>query len=214
MADTAEIIKLDDRRQTRGTVDLRHIRSVISKSVVSGDDEPAGSETELPNTDVGNQQKRSTSIDDLYDSDTPTGALIHNARRILSEIEARAAEAQRLHNARDFIGADNEIALLQADLPELFCCSTLSDGFAAVVIAIFHGLRNRGFDALNIDQLFVVRRATEKLRSDPFLDFNLALDLIDALADSGLKTDPVESEHLGELLADPQEDKSEKNIAL
>jgi hypothetical protein len=99
---------------------------------------------------------RDVDIGDLYAGETPTAQLISRARQLLADAEQLATTAQRQLADGDDVGADHDIALLQANLPELFCCRSLSDGLGAVVIALHHALSNRKGDFLNLDQAYAV----------------------------------------------------------
>ncbi|MGA3308582.1 MAG: hypothetical protein ABSD08_08205 [Xanthobacteraceae bacterium] len=142
--------------------------------------------------------RRDVQIEDLYAGDTPTAQLINRARQLLAEAEDFSVNAQRMLSEGDGVGADNEITLLQANLPELFFCRSLSEGLGAVTVALHHALTNRNGSPLTSDQIFAVRTACQKLHSNPFAPFTDALDLIDGLADAGLVTDPPEAELLSD----------------
>jgi hypothetical protein len=150
---------------------------------------------------TGAISQRVTDIEDLYSSDAPTNAILNCARGLLKEHERLLTDAQKLLADGDAIGADNEISLFQADLPELFCCRTLSEGFAAVIVALHHATQNKDGAPMTNEQLTAVHRCVEKLHENIFLSFTAALNLIDQLTDTGLKVEPAEAEYLSDILA-------------
>jgi hypothetical protein len=113
-----------------------------------------------------------------------------------------AISAHSLIAKGNLIGGDQDITLLQADLPELFCCRSLSDGLGALTVALYHGLANKKGSPLNLDQVYAVRVACERLYENPFMPFATALDLIDLVASTGLETDPPEAAILGDVFAE------------
>jgi hypothetical protein len=181
MAETAQIIDLGDHRRT-------HVSAPEKFSV----------EVRSYQSESAEGLKRDTDIDDLYVGDTPTAQLISRARQLLVSCEERASLAQALLDD-DLVGSDNEISLLQANLPELFCFRELSDGLGAIILAIYHALVNRRGSPLNGDQIYALRLAFEALHANPFLPFSEALDLIDGIVSTSLVTDPPEAEFLSDI---------------
>ena len=131
-------------------------------------------------------------------------ALLHRALVLLSEGETRLQKAQELLVEEDDLSADYEITLFQGNLPELFCCRVISDGFAAVIVALHHALKNRLGSPLTSDQIFVVLKSVQRLRKEPFLVYDKALNIIDSMDAAGLQTDPPISNALNVLLIDDQ----------
>lgn len=192
---TAEIYDLDKYRKPSFRT---------SESSVGGLTEHVADENEQVRTVSSEEAKsfsaRPADMDELYPRDAVVNATLNRARQILRENEKRLAGAQNFMREGDFIGADNEISLLQADIVELFLCRTLSDGFASLVVALHHALRNRGGSPLTELQLACVRKCILSLYENTFLSFSDALSLVEDLQDVELITDPPESEYLEEAL--------------
>ena len=91
--------------------------------------------------------------------------------------------------------------LVQGALQELFLCRGVSEGMGNVVLATYYALKNKRGAPLNLDEVFAVTRALERVRENLFLTFEQSLDVIDALSDSGLVVEPPEAEQLADLLA-------------
>jgi hypothetical protein len=132
---------------------------------------------------------REAGIDELYDISEPTGSFATTARSRFASI------ASSLHAAktRDAIDRDEAVMSLQAELPRSFALDGWSDGALAIITALHHGLRNRKGQALDATQYLRVYEAVTALRDKPFLRFEPALDVVDALQNVGLETDPEEA---------------------
>jgi hypothetical protein len=183
MAETAEVIDLNERRRTVALVPEKYDAKFTTY-------EP----------DISGLANKETEVEDLYVGDTPTARLIGRVRQLLADAEGHLTRAQELLSD-DVVAADDEISLLQAAMPELFCCRELSDGLGAITLGIFHGLQNRQGAPLNLDQIFAIKESVAATRSNPFLPFPEALDLIDRMVDAGVKVEPAESDVLGDILA-------------
>ena len=96
--------------------------------------------------------------------------------------------------------ADYEITHFQGSIPELFCCKSLSEGFATIVVALGSSLRNRRGNILTREQLLAVVSCVARLNQELFLKYETALALIDELEDAGLNTDPSIASPIAELL--------------
>jgi hypothetical protein len=179
----ADIINLTELRRTGGTPQQNYR---LAAEVRTLSEKPAA---------------REALIDDLYHGVTPGNQLLNRARQLLQENERRIADARQLLNEGDVLGADNEISLFQADLPELFCCRSLSEGFAAVVVALNHSLQNRRGAPLSSDQITAILNCVRRLNTDTFLSFDQSLDLVDDLERRELLTDLAEAEYLSDVLA-------------
>jgi hypothetical protein len=185
MADSAQIVDLKVYRETHSPEPISVVRQT---AVVRVDDD-------------SQQKKRELLLEDLYGSDTPTGGVIVRARELLADMAQRTNAAHLYLSDGDMIGADQEINLLQADLPELFCCRELSEGLATLTVALHFALLNRKDQVLSQDQLYVVRKCVELVYQSPFINFDTALDLVEELKSVGLVTDPPEAEILSDILA-------------
>jgi hypothetical protein len=155
-------------------------------------------------TQVGEEQfpshsTRETSLDDLYSSEASAGALIMRVRELLSEMAERAKIAHESLASDDLMGADQEVNLIQADLPELFCCRDISEGLAAFTVALHYALLNRKDSTLNLAQIYVLKSCIDQLCESPIIGFEAGLDLIDRLANEGFITDPPEAKALSDI---------------
>lgn len=181
MAESAEIIDLADYKRTHQPLE-QTFQAVVRRNDAIEIDPPANE----------------TRIDDLYAGDTPIAQLISQARKLLAKCDAHAKMALRNTSDGDRVASDNEISLLQADLPELFCCRQLSDGFGSIILGLFHALKNRSGAPLDQDHIFAISETIEALYNNPFMPFTDSLDYLDKISNSGLNVEPPEAEILGD----------------
>ncbi len=126
-------------------------------------------------------------VDDLY-RDLTTSRL-KTALELLDEALRFADAAAASLEDEDVIGADDELSKLAALLPELFCCRSLGEGFAAVVNALRQSLLNRLEKPLDPAQLAAIRRALTLVRTKPFISFEDAVRMVMMMEDAGLDVD-------------------------
>jgi len=100
----------------------------------------------------------------------------------------------------DLIYSDDSVHRLQALLPELFCCRSIGDGFGAIINAIYHSITNMNGVALSLVQLESIRKAMRRISTEPFLEFNDALDEIIRLQDVGFELEPPYFKYVADLL--------------
>lgn len=132
---------------------------------------------------------REAGIDELYDTSEPTASFATTARSRFSSITSSLHAAK----TRDAIDRDEAVMSLQTELPRSFALDGWSDGALAIITALHHGLRNRKGQALDNTQYLRVCEAVAALRDKPFLRFEPALNVVDALQNAGFETDPEEA---------------------
>jgi hypothetical protein len=96
---------------------------------------------------------RSLQIEDLYPIELGRAQLLATARSLLAMADERLTRAQEYIKDGNVVGADYEISLFQGDIPELFCCGVISEGLAAITVAVHHALQNRGPSPITVGQL-------------------------------------------------------------
>jgi len=110
---------------------------------------------------------------------------------LLDEVVEKLDEAIEATENGDTIGSDNSILHIQSILPELFCCRSIGEGFAAIINAVYHGINNHGPNTLFSEpQLVTLRVVMNKLSEQPFMQFDEGLDLIMKLEDNGFEVEP------------------------
>jgi hypothetical protein len=137
---------------------------------------------------------------ELYPEQIGRSALLVRALTLLAEGEKSLIRARDYIVDEDIISADYEVTLFQGAIPELFCCQSIGEGFAAIVVALRWALKNRKGAPLNLDQLNAVLNCVRRLRAELFLKYETALDLIEALEALGLNTEISIAEPLATLL--------------
>ena len=139
---------------------------------------------------------------ELYPAETGRSALLIRAQTLLAQGERSLRKALDCIMDEDAVGADYEITLFQGAIPELFCCKSIGEGFATIVIVLRWALKNRRGDPLTSEQLSVVLNCVVRLNKELFLTYETALNLIDDLENVGLNTDLSIAAPLATLLID------------
>jgi hypothetical protein len=96
--------------------------------------------------------------------------------------------------------SDDAIQRFQALLPELFCCRTLGDGFGAIISAIYNALKNLDGLPANLEQLKVIKKIVTRIQTEPFINFDEAVDEIMLFEAVGLISEPSHFEYAADLL--------------
>jgi hypothetical protein len=139
-------------------------------------------------------------IEELYPSSEAAAPELNAALRLLAnglDCVNKAFEATKKGHA---IEGDDAIQRLQALLPELFNCRTLGDGYGAIINALLGSLENMHGVPLNEGQIMAIREVLGRVRSEPFLEFNSALDEIDKLEQANFVVVPPGFEELTDWL--------------
>jgi hypothetical protein len=85
--------------------------------------------------------------------------------------------------------ADDCIQRAAAGLPDLFLCSSLGDGFAATIVGVHYAITNAK-EMLTADQLLEIRLALRRLKTEPFIRHEHAIERLMKLEEAGLVVDP------------------------
>jgi hypothetical protein len=125
----------------------------------------------------------------------PSNILL-TAFNLLEEGLSIIDEAIVQESCNDIAASDDAVMRLQVILPELFCCRSLSDGFGATVLAIYYSLHNMEGNPLNSSQLKAIKAVIKRLKTEPYLAIDEAVDEIMNLDNVGFKT---ESPHLDDI---------------
>ncbi len=141
------------------------------------------------------------SIDQLYHTREALSLELRTALHLLSENILRLQEAEMQLSQGNAIAADNAVQRLQADIPELFCCRTLGDGFGLVVNALNMALHNRNGVPLELTQLRLVTQIIRRLKSEPFLSTDRAVEQVGKLEAAEFEVAPPGFEYLADLLS-------------
>jgi hypothetical protein len=126
---------------------------------------------------------------DLYSEEFGRSALVIRAQTLLAKGQQFLSTALDYIRDDDAVRADYEITLFQGTIPELFCCNSIGEGFATIVLALRWALKNRRGDPLTSDQLVAVLNCVSRLNRELFIAYDTALDLVDDLEKAGLNTD-------------------------
>lgn len=136
----------------------------------------------------------------LYLSIENVSTDLNAATRLLSLCLENADQAIQAHREQDSIEADDAIQRLQGILPELFCCRTLGDGFGIIVNGLMCAFQNLSGVPLTRAQAEKVRQILVKLRSEPFLSVDNAVEALQDLEQFELVIEPPEFSYLADML--------------
>ncbi len=138
--------------------------------------------------------------EELYPSIENVSADLNAATRLLSLCLENADQAIQAHREQDSIEADDALQRLQGILPELFCCRTLGDGFGIIVNGLMCAFQNLRGAPLTRTQTEKVRQILVKLRSEPFLSVDNAVEALQDLEQLELVIEPPEFSYLADML--------------
>lgn len=151
-------------------------------------------------SDEYSSQTGSISTEDLYPLRSEMRPELATVFTLLEEGNQIISEAIEATEEHDTIASDDAVQRFQALLPELFCCRSLGDGFGAVINGIFHCLNNLHGEPLNLKQIQILKRIVNRIYTEPFLEFNEAVEEILALEKVGFEVEPKYFTFVGELL--------------
>lgn len=179
---SAQIIEFPSRQETAG------VNGSVSARVIVDSEGPAGrSGSNMP-------------IARLYPLGTETNPQLASATRLLKEAVERLSEALSCFERDDPIGADDYAQGVRVLIPELFCCRSLGDGFGSVVLAAFYSLAHLDGAPINQAQVSALLRGLTKVSNEPFIRFEVALQVHSWLEAVGLNPDSRGFDELGEVL--------------
>lgn len=150
------------------------------------------------------KEKQSTVSDteELYPLADLRSPQLRTAFSLLDESSKLITEAISLFNQGDLQESDDCINKIISLLPELFCCRSIGEGYASIIVAINHAIKNKEGDPLNDKELSTLAVVIKRLYTEPFISFNEALSEIIKLEKIGLKVDPST---LSDLMVDASE---------
>lgn len=143
---------------------------------------------------------RHISTAELYPLASELNPKLATSLRLLSEGIQLLDEAIQKFSDNDLIASDDSIQRFQALLPELFCCRDLGDGYGASINAVFHSLQNLRGTIANQQQLKAIHHIISRLLTEPFIEFDEAMDEMGALEEAGFTIEPPHFEYAADLL--------------
>lgn len=90
----------------------------------------------------------------------------------------------------DVVSSDNAVLAFSGVLPDLFLCSSIGDGFAAVVVGANYAVKNNHPEPFTLQQLRDLRYLMILLREQPAMKHDQAIERLMKLEDVGLVVDP------------------------
>ena len=132
---------------------------------------------------------------------TGMDAVVHQAIRLLDRLQTLLIEALRTLDI-DPITSDDFVNRLVPFLTELFCCRAIGEGFAAASNAILCAVQNHATKKWHRFELEAVLRQVVRLRREPFLKFEGAIEIVEQLEAASLIPEPQSFHYLADWLDD------------
>jgi hypothetical protein len=140
------------------------------------------------------------SMDKLYPYKDEISTQFALAVKLLDQALKYAEEAFEYLKVDDLLGSDDSTIKLRAILPELYCCRSIGEGYATLIVSLYHGLNNKK-SSYTEDQLLNITYSLKRLCAEPFMNLDTALDLVLQLENSHLIVEPKSFEILAEILS-------------
>jgi len=148
------------------------------------------------------RKKETIPTKDLYPLSNELNQPLSSAFQLLDEGIQYISEAISFFIENDMFSSDDEVQKLQVLLPELFCCRDLGDGFGAIINSIFNALKNYSGKPLNQKQLQRINKLLKRIRTEPYISFEEAIEEIELLEEVGFEVEPEYIKFAADLLID------------
>lgn len=139
--------------------------------------------------------------DVLYGDWRDSSPVVHQAIRVLDHIQVLLIRAGETLES-DPIASDDFINRLVPFLTELFCCRSIGEGFAVVSNALLCAVQNHATEKWERVQLDAVFQQVARLRREPFLRFEGAIEVVENLEAVDLIPEPRAFDYLADWLDD------------
>lgn len=174
-----------------------------AKAVVGGDDVIISISASGDKSDydlVRTESLNPVRIESLYPASNDLRPELAKAFELLTEGISILDKSILSFEENDLISSDDYTNRCRALLPELFCCRSLSEGFASIINAAFHSIANMQGLPLDKLQLTAMRNILKRLYSEPFIGIDEAIDEIITLEEVNLDVEPNHFKYLADLL--------------
>ncbi len=137
--------------------------------------------------------------EDLYPVREQLNPSLYTAINLLEEAIEIVSESIQMLLEDDLISSDDALQRFQALLPELFCCRGLGDGFGSIINSLFHSIGNINHPTTEV-QLKALLKTLKRIHSEPFIEYDEAVEEILCLEEVGLEVSPPHLEYVTDLL--------------
>lgn len=142
---------------------------------------------------------RPLSFDELYSDAIARSKRVDLAIRLTHDLSQRLHDALVFTRRGELFQADDELTAAVVRLLELFCLrDAMTLGFGTVVNGLYHCLRNRSGEPFSEKQLLAVTHAIDQLRKGPFINVDLADEVLERIESTGLSADPTSLDQVSE----------------
>jgi hypothetical protein len=127
--------------------DFVHGTEAIATQIIAGVPKQASDDVVRPvaRVDITEAIKSDSLVDwsHLYGAAVGKAGVISRARELLAHGEQLLQRASASLREGELLDADFELTQFQGSIPELFCCQSLGESFATVIVALNAVLKNR-----------------------------------------------------------------------
>ncbi len=134
---------------------------------------------------------KQTTLEGLYNFGEALSSSLRNGIKLLDESIDVLDQAKEAVDADDEMMAQDALTRLRPVLMELFCCREIGDGFGEIVRACRTAALKLGDDTPSLEQIAELRWALNRLRKEPFISFEDAIERVIGLDNTGLIVDEV-----------------------
>lgn len=178
------------------------------RETISSDSYNTGSRTEdktyKPSISATTSGSESTEgymkTEDLYPVREQLNPALTTASQLLEEGIDLVNESILMLVDDDLISSDDAMLRFRALLPELFCCRSLGDGFGTIINSIFHAIGNMDETPMNERQLHTILNILKRIHTEPFIEYNEAVEEIMSLEEAGFEVSPPHLKFVADLL--------------
>jgi hypothetical protein len=168
--------------------------------------EPGRSDYDTPVVSIDSHasfNREPVTVEDLYHSpELIESPYLRNALRLISEALRDVDNALESLSDGDRVGADDAMQHYQVQLPQLFACRSIGEGFGLLTSSLQNAVTQLRGEPMNDAQIRAVRSALGALRSEPFMTFDASMEHVSRLERVKLNVDPPKFEYLVELLSE------------
>lgn len=127
---------------------------------------------------------------------------VGEARKVLFEAVGYLDSSIAFERSASLIEADNAIIQVKTLLPDIFIYSELGDGMRGAILALMNAIEN-AVPPLTSIQLSVIRSLVDRLYREPFIAYNVAIEMHRRLEEVGLDPDSRKIGALDEHISTP-----------
>ena len=147
------------------------------------------------------QTNETISTKSLYPDHKTISPALSNAFILLDDVIDNLNDAKEFIKDGDLVGSDDMMLHISSTLAELFCCREIGEGFAIIIVSLYHAFQNRDHGAfITIEQINCITKSVKTIRNEPFNSFHKSIDIVMELEDCGLNVTPNHIDNFLEII--------------